>query len=123
MCYALSITIIFACNFLISCSTSCDSEIIGKYVNKYRADEVKFIEIYSDSTYRHYYKNSENEIKSATGKWKFFKNKCELILTNWYYYDDLFNKNWQPNIVFVRIRGGEIEFLADSRTRFSYFKE
>ncbi len=110
------ITITFSCN------SGCPPDITGKYINKYAGEEYHYVQLFSDSTYYHYFKSSEGIINSHYGDWLFFKEDCELVLKDWINYD--WNIEDKANTVhtLIKVSGNELVFVPDDNYRYSFYK-
>jgi len=101
---------------------SCNNDIAGKYINNYMDAETHYIIIKNDSTYFHYYENKNDIVKSHSGTWRYYEDDCEILFSNWYSYDVLYEGE-RPTESFVTIYKDVIEFLPGSNSRFGFYKE
>jgi hypothetical protein len=108
-----------------ACCNNQESNVAGKYINKFEQNAKHYIELKNDSTYLHYYKKNGELFKENLGSWCLLKsqNKIEIVLDNWTDFGYIDETSCDGCIRVVEFKNCSIIFSYDLPNEMNFYKE
>ena len=117
--------IILFCSCSEGHNIASQNNLIGKYTNSFENGVIHFVELKSDSTFYHYYKNGTQDKQVNNGTWTILKtkNKTEIVFKTWVSFGINKQNDCNGCIRFVKLKGGELIFDIDLPDEMNFKKD